>query len=115
MATSHKPVIWSLFAGGGTIAAFVIPALILITCLAVPLGLLSANALDYDHVLALLQQPISKFAAFAVLFPTIWHAAHRMRITAHDVGIRNDMLVAAIFYGIAAVGTIFLLIALAGV
>jgi len=112
VAVSHKPVIWALFAAGGTIAAFVIPALILITCLAVPLGLLSAEVLSYEQLLALLQQPLSKFVTFAVLFPVIWHAAHRMRITAHDLGIRSDTLVAFTCYGIAAAGTVVMLIAL---
>jgi succinate dehydrogenase subunit D len=112
VARSHKPVIWALFAAGGTIAAFVIPVLILITCLAVPFGLLSAEALQYERILELLQQPLSKFITFAVLFPVLWHAAHRLRITAHDLGIRSDTLVAFVCYGIAAAGTLFMLLAL---
>ena len=47
-----------------------------------------------------------------LLFLIIWHAAHRMRITAHDFGIRNDTVVMFICYGIAAAGTVLLLIAL---
>ena len=112
MSRSHKPIIWGLFAAGGTLAAFVLPALILITCFAVPLGLLSADVLSYERLLDLLQHPLSKLVAFAILFLIIWHAAHRMRITAHDLGIRNDMLTAIICYGIAAAGTILSSIAL---
>jgi len=112
---SHKPVIWATFAAGGTVAAFIIPVLIFITCLAVPLGLLPAEALYYERVLDLLQHPLSKFITFAVLFPVVWHAAHRLRITAHDLGIRSDTLVACICYGVAAAGTIFMLLALIGI
>lgn len=112
MTQSHKPIIWGLFAAGGTLAAFALPALILITCFAVPLGLSSVDVLSYDHVLGLLQQPFSKLVTFAVLFLILWHAAHRMRITAHDLGIRNDTLTMWICYGIAAAGTVLLLIAL---
>ncbi len=112
MPQSHKPIIWGLFAAGGTMAAFVLPALILITCLALPLGLLSSDALSYARVLALLQNPIARLITFAVLFLIIWHAAHRMRITAHDLGIRNDKPVMFVCYGVAAAGSLLLLIAL---
>lgn len=113
MASSHKPVIWGLFAAGGTVAAFLVPALILITCLAAPLGLLPADALSYDRLHGLLQSPLSKLITFAILFLIVWHAAHRLRITAHDLGIRKDTLVAVIFYGIATAGSLLLLAALA--
>lgn len=112
MATSNKPIIWGLFAAGGTVAAFVLPALILITCLAAPLGLLPVDLLSYEHVAELLQHPLSKLGTFGVLFLIIWHAAHRMRITAHDLGVRNDTVVAIVFYGIAAAGTLLMLTAL---
>ena len=112
MARSNKPIVWGLFAAGGTMAAFVVPGLILITCLGVPLGLLSADALSYANVLELLQHPLSKLVTFAVLFLIIWHAAHRMRITAHDFGVRRDKLVASICYGIAAAGSLLMIVAL---
>jgi fumarate reductase subunit D len=101
MSQSHKPIIWGLFAAGGTLAAFVVPVLILITCL-----------LSYDRLLGLLQHPFSKLVTFAILFLLIWHAAHRMRITAHDFGVRNDPLVMFICYGVAAAGSLLALFAL---
>lgn len=112
MARSNKPIIWGLFAAGGTVAAFVVPALMLITCFATPLGLLPGDTLSYEHLHSLLQHPLSKLVTFGVLFLVIWHAAHRMRITAHDLGIRNDTLVALACYGIAAAGTLLMLAAL---
>lgn len=115
MTGSNKPIIWGLFAAGGTVAAFVLPALILITCLAVPLGLISADTLSYEHLLQSMQHPLTRLVIFGVLFLIIWHAAHRMRITAHDLGIRNDTLTMIICYGIAAAGTVLALVALAGI
>jgi len=112
MARSHKPVVWGLFAGGGTLAAFIVPVLMLITCFAIPLGLLPTDTLSYEHLSELLQHPISKLVTFGVLFLVIWHAAHRMRITAHDLGSRNDTLVAIVCYGIAAAGTLLMVAAL---
>ena len=112
MTQSNKPIIWGLFAAGGTVAAFVVPALIFITCLAVPLGLLPPEVLSYERLLELIRYPLSKLVVFAILFLVIWHAAHRMRITAHDLGIRNDVLTVFICYGIAATGTLLAVTAL---
>ena len=112
MAGSNKPVIWGLFAAGGTVAAFVVPALVLITCFAIPLGWLAPEALSYERLFALLQNPLVKLVVFGVLFLTVWHAAHRMRITAHDLGIRNDTIVMAVCYGIAALGTLLMIVSL---
>jgi fumarate reductase subunit D len=112
MTGSNKPVIWGLFAAGGTVAAFFVPALILITCLGIPLGLLPADVLSYGHLIALLQNSLSKLVTFGVLFLIIWHAAHRMRITAHDLGMRNGTLIMVVCYGIAAAGTLLMLAAL---
>jgi len=114
MARSHKPVIWSLFAAGGTLAAFLAPVLILITCLAVPLGLLPPDILSYERLYGLLQIPLLELVLFAVLLLIAWHAAHRIRITAHDLGIRNDTMVMIVCYGIAAAGTLLAMLALIG-
>jgi fumarate reductase subunit D len=42
----------------------------------------------------------------------LWHAAHRLRVVAHDFGIRADTPVAIAVYGLAAIGTIATAIAL---
>ncbi len=112
MNQSNKPIVWGLFAAGGTVSAFLVPVMILMTCFAVPLGLLPADTLSYQHLIDLLQHAISKLITFGVLFLIIWHAAHRMRITAHDLGIRSDTLVMLICYGIAAAGTLLMMLAL---
>ena len=66
-------------------------------------------------MLGWLQHPLGKLITFGVLFPVIWHAAHRLRITAHDLGVRSDRTAALICYGIAAAGSILLLLALLGI
>ena len=114
MARSNKPIIWGLFAAGGTLAAFVLPAIIVLVSFAVMLGFASPDLLSYDRMLALLAHPLAKLVTFGVLFLVIWHAAHRMRITAHDVGVRADTLVAVVCYGIAALATIAMLVTLPG-
>lgn len=115
MARSNKPVIWSLFAAGGTFAAFVTPVSILVSGLAVVFGLLSPEALAYERVLSVVQNPIGKAILFLVIFLPSWHAAHRLRITAHDFGIRADTVVKYICYGLATAMTIISIFVLLGI
>ena len=112
MARSNKPIIWGLFAAGGTFAAFVTPVMIVVTGLAVAFGLLPAEALAYDRVLAVVQNPIGKGLIFLAVFLPAWHAAHRLRITAHDFGVRADTVVMAVCYGLAALATLVTIFAL---
>jgi fumarate reductase subunit D len=116
MAKSNKPIVWSLFAGGGLFAAFVVPAMIFVTGIAVPLGLLSADALAYDRILALAQNPFGKLALFLTVFLPLWHAAHRLRMTLHDLGVLVSVpgrrAAAYGCYGLAALGTLVAAVAL---
>ncbi len=106
MAKSNKPIVWSLFAGGGMVSAFVTPAMIFMTGIAVPLGLLSAEALSYERMLALVQNPLGRLVLFVVIALPLWHAAHRLRMTLHDLGISAGRLVVAACYGAAGLGSI---------
>ena len=112
MVPSNKPVIWALFAAGGTFAAFVTPAMIVVTGLSVAFGLLPVEALAFERVLALVQNPIGKVLIFLAVFLPAWHSAHRLRITAHDFGIRADAAVMAVCYGLAALATLVTVFAL---
>jgi fumarate reductase subunit D len=112
MARSNKPVVWVLFAAGGTLAAFVLPAVIFSLTLGVALGWMPPETLSYERAVASLQSPIAKLAAFVVVALTLWHAAHRLRITAHDVGIYADGAAMLVFYGMAVIGAVAALVAL---
>ncbi len=109
---SNKPIIWSLFAAGGTITALLTPVLVLLFALAVPLGLLPAELFSYERVHAMLSHPLIRLLVFGVLFLSLWHSAHRMRITVHDFGVRADGVAMYLFYGLASVATILLVVAL---
>nr|VFK45218.1 MAG: succinate dehydrogenase subunit D [Candidatus Kentron sp. TC]VFK63760.1 MAG: fumarate reductase subunit D [Candidatus Kentron sp. TC] len=103
---SNKPIVWGLFAGGGTLTAFLTPVLVLITLL---LALQFGNvpeALSYEAMHAFVSHWLGKLIFFFVIFLSLWHAAHRFRITIHDFGVRPDMLVAVVVYLIAGIGTI---------
>ena len=104
MARSNKPLVWSLFAAGGTVAAFLIPALALVTLMA-GYGNMPAS-LDYETMHGFASGWFGKIILFGVVALCLWHAAHRMRTALYGLGLRADKAVASIGYTIAAAGTL---------
>ena len=104
MTIAKKAIVWGLFAAGGTLTAFVYPVLmalfLLIATGNVPEGL------QYEHIHAFTASWLGKACLFTVLFLALWHAAHRLRVVAHDLGIRKDTLIAGIVYTVATIGTV---------
>jgi len=114
MARSNKPVVWGLFALGGTIAAFVLPALVVITQLATYEGYRPAG-LSYETMHAFAASWLGKLIIFGVIAPALWHTAHRLRTVLYNLGLRADTLVAWVGYGLAAIGTLLTLQSLLGI
>ena len=103
MARSNKPIVWGPFAAGGTLTAFLTPALVLVTLLAA-LGF-APEILTYERLHAFAAHWLAKVAIAGVVFLSLWSAAHRLRITCYDLGIRADTLVATLVYALALAGT----------
>jgi fumarate reductase subunit D len=91
MARSNKPIVWGPFAAGGTLTAFLTPVLVLVT-------LLQPSGLSYESMHALAGHWLAKLAFVAVIGFSLWSAAHRLRITLYDLGLRADTLVATVLY-----------------
>ena len=91
MARSNKPIVWGPFAAGGTLTAFLTPVLVLVT-------LLQPNGLSYESMHALAGHWLAKLIFVAVIGLSLWSAAHRLRITLYDLGLRADTLVATVLY-----------------
>jgi fumarate reductase subunit D len=104
MAKSNKPIVWGPFAAGGTLTAFLTPALVLLTLL-VALGH-APDLLSYERLHAFAGHWLVKLALVGVVFLSLWSAAHRLRITCYDLGVRADTLVATIVYAVAGIGTL---------
>ena len=83
MRPSNEPLFWSLFSGGGMVAALVAPALILVTGLLLPAG-----AVEFDRMHAVLTNPLGRLVLFGVCALTFAHAAHRFRHTLVDLGMK---------------------------
>ncbi|MDH4189794.1 MAG: fumarate reductase subunit D [Betaproteobacteria bacterium] len=103
MAKSNKPIVWGPFAAGGTLTAFLTPALMLLTLL-VALGSVP-ELLTYASLRAFASHWLAKAAIVVVVFLSLWSAAHRLRITAYDLGLRADIPVAVVVYAVALAGT----------
>jgi fumarate reductase subunit D len=98
MARSNKPLLWLPFAGGGLVAALLTPVLILITGVLMPLGFVH---LRYETMAAFSHNPIGKLMLFVAVALPVWHAAHRLRMTAHDLGLGGGIAIKAACYGTA--------------
>lgn len=104
MLKKLKAVFWSLFAAGGTLTAFLFPALAL-------LFLMTAygnppSIMEYDQLHGLLSNWIAKLVAFGTISLALWHAAHRLPSGLHGIGLRADHAVHVIAYGTALLGTL---------
>jgi fumarate reductase subunit D len=108
MAKSNKPIFWSLFAAGGTLAAFLAPVLVLLFLLAA-LGH-TPTVLSYAQLHAVVAHWFGKLFLLGVITLFLWHAAHRLRVTLHDFGLRMDSVVAVVVYCTAAAGTLLTII-----
>lgn len=90
---SHKPLVWLPFAAGGMFAALLLPAAILLTT-----GLILPGATAYEAAHAFASNWLGKLVLFGFVLLPVWHAAHRLRVTAYDFGIRADTTVAWVVY-----------------
>ena len=104
MAIAKKSVVWGLFAAGGTVAAFLFPALIALFLL-VAIGQVP-DGLQYGSLAGFVSGWFGKLLLFFVISLALWHSAHRLRVVFHDFGVRKDKFVAMAVYLIAALGTI---------
>jgi fumarate reductase subunit D len=107
MKRSNAPIFWSLFGAGGMISALIGPALVFITGIAVPLGIVyGPNLMSYSHVLAFATHWAGKLFLFVVVALFMWHAVHRIFHTLHDFGVRTGALAKLICYGSALLVTL---------
>ncbi|MDO8789031.1 MAG: fumarate reductase subunit FrdD [Sulfuritalea sp.] len=104
MAKSNKPVVWFPFAAGGTVIAFFIPVIVVLTFMAA-LGHIPPG-LGYEKMHAFAGGGLGKLIIFGVIALSLWSSAHRLRCTCFDFGLRADTLVATVLYIGAIVGSL---------
>ena len=107
MKKSNEPIWWSLFSAGGMISAMIFPALIIISGILVPLGLINGNPLNFERIHSAVSHPLIKLILFIIISLPLFHWAHRFKFTLVDIGLKPVSLLVSIFcYGGAITGTI---------
>jgi fumarate reductase subunit D len=104
---SNQPVFWLLFGAGGMLSALLGPALVFVTGIAAPLGLEPRAVMSYADVLAFSRNGAGKAFLFTVVSLFLWHGAHRIYHTLHDLGVRGGLIAKLACYGTAFLGTVF--------
>ena len=105
MAKSNEPIWWALFSAGGVVAAFFIPVTIILTGIAIPVGLI-----DVGQFNELIRHPLARVYLFVLISLPLFHWAHRFRYALVDLGLTGlDRVLTLLFYGLAIVGTSFAL------
>lgn len=113
MKRSNAPIFWLLFGAGGMLSALIGAMLVFITGIAGPAGvLLPADAFSYAHVHGFAQGWLGKAALLVIIALFLWHSAHRIFHTLHDLGIHAGLLARLLCYGGAMAGTVATIVAL---
>lgn len=103
MRPSNEPFWWAMFGAGGMITALLLPVLIILTGFVVPAGGVEYNQLD-----TLFNNPLVRLIILGVAFLSFFHAAHRIRHTLKDLGLRSVATpLAVLCYAAALAGTIW--------
>jgi fumarate reductase subunit D len=104
---SNAPIFWALFGAGGMLSALTGPVLVFIVGIAVPAGfLLSPQTMRYQRMLSFVQHPLGRAIVFVLIALFLWHAAHRIFKSLHDVGIHPGMAAKLACYGTALAATV---------
>ena len=99
-----EPLFWLLFGGGGFVAAFFLPGLLIGVGLLAPLGVIEAG-LSSSRAYALATRGVGQVFLIAVIALTLWHSAHHLRHFGLDLGL-GSVFPALASYGLALVGTV---------
>lgn len=95
------PLWWLLFSAGGVASALLMPALIVVTGVAVPAGWVEA-----DRLLELVRHPLTRLVLLGLISLSLFHWAHRFRYALIDLGLGTVGRRAWLFYGVAGLGTL---------
>ena len=103
MRPSNEPFFWAMFSAGGVIVALLLPVLIVITGFVVP-----AEGIEFDQLERLFNNVLVRLIILGVAFFSFVHAAHRLRHTLKDLGLRSIATpLAVVCYAAALAGTVW--------
>lgn len=107
MADRHRspePLAWLLFSAGGTVAALLIPVVLVLAGIVFPLG----PAPEHAQLLAVLRHPLTKVVLLGLCVTALCHWAHRFRYLLYDCLKlkRFGAPITACCYGVVALGSV---------
>ena len=102
MRRSNEPFFWALFSAGGTVTAFVVPVLIVLTGFVVP-----GDGVEFSRLDDLFGNVLVQLALLGVAFLAFMHWANRFRHTLNDMGMAKSLFVpvSVASYAVALAGT----------
>ena len=107
-----EPIIWLLFGQGILLGTLLLTGWVLVVGLAIPLGVVPAEALSYQRAHALASSFVGKLVLLALCALPLWKGAHHVRSLAIDFGgAERDTAVASLLYSIASVGSLLAIVA----
>jgi len=107
-----EPVIWLLFGQGILIGTILLTAWVAVVGLAIPLGMVSADALSFERAHMLGANPIGRLVLLALISLPMWKGAHHIRHVFIDLGFGDqNALIAPLLYAIAALGSLLAIVA----
>lgn len=106
MKRSSEPFWWALFGAGGVLSAMFVPALLLLTGLAIPLGWIDQP--PYEDIVRLFDNILVRLLLTAIISLSLFHWAHRFRFTLYDgLQLKHlNTMIAILCYGTAIAGTL---------
>ncbi len=107
---NNDPFWWSFFGAGGVFSSFFVPIHVLLLGLALPLGWWLWP--EHESLLELARHPLARIYLFLLIALSLFHAAHRIRFTLHDLLLAHSVDKPAAFacYGGAIIGTLYAMV-----
>ena len=108
-----EPLIWLLFGQGILLGTILLTGWVLVVGLAIPLGIVPADALSYERAYRLGSSLVGRIVLLGLIALPMWKGAHHMRHVFIDLGgADRDVRTATPLYLIAAVGSVLAVVAI---
>jgi fumarate reductase subunit D len=107
-----EPIIWLLFGQGILLGTVLLTGWLLVVGLAIPLGIVPAEALSYERATLLASHIVGRVLLLGLIVLPLWKGAHHMRHIFIDFGgAERDAFVAPLLYLLATAGSVLAVVA----
>lgn len=107
-----EPLIWLMFGQGIMIGTMLLTGWVLVVGLAIPLGIVPAEALSFERAHMLGSNLIGRVVLLGLIVLPLWKGTHHIRHLFIDFGTGRDELIAPCLYLIALVGSLLGVVAI---